>query len=150
MTHEVGWRIDIWTFRTLLGVMLALSGGACPGSVRAQGWIKTTAPHTNWSSIACSADGTKLVAAASGYLTSQGVPGPIFTSEDSGKTWTQTQAPLLGWMRVAAAADGKKIFASVFDERLEGQRLWSSTNGGSTWSAQGYLTNAYLLATSAN
>jgi photosystem II stability/assembly factor-like uncharacterized protein len=53
-------------------------------------------------------------------------------------------------MRVASSADGDKIFATISDSSLDGQRLWSSTNGGITWLPQGHVTNAYLLASSAS
>jgi len=133
----------------VLGIALALSSVALPSPVGAQSWVKTAAQHTNWISIGCSADGSNLVAAASGYLAGgDPVPGPIFISKDSGITWIQTQAPILDWIRVVSSVDGEKIFATYWSN--DRSRLWSSTNGGSTWSAQGYLTNAFLLASSSN
>jgi len=69
----------------------------------AQIWTQTSAPNTNWTSIASSADGTKLVAVAD--------LGGIWVSTDSGGTWTQTSAPQSGWFRVASSADGSGLAA---------------------------------------
>jgi hypothetical protein len=56
----------------------------------AQNWVTNGAPNNIWSSIASSADGTKLVAAAG----SSTVIGSIYTSTNSGLTWTKsTNAP---------------------------------------------------------
>src|SRR5690349_5902631 len=61
-------------------------------------WIQTTAPINNWTSVASSADGTKLVAVGGWTLyindgDTEYLGGPIHTSADSGATWTQTSAP---------------------------------------------------------
>ena len=115
----------------------------------AQGWVKTSAPSTNWISIASSADGSKLIAAASsGFFTST-VAGLIFQSPDFGATWRQTTAPLADWYRVVCSADGEKIFATAYAEP-GGKSFWISTNGGNTWAGSASLTNAYLLDASAD
>ena len=99
MTRELRCRINTRVLRTVLGIVLVLSRAALPSPAEAQSWVKTTAPHTNWSSIASSSDGSNLVAAASATPSAPFTlaPGPIFTSKDGGITWTQTQAPLLVW-----------------------------------------------------
>jgi hypothetical protein len=48
-------------------------------------WRQTTAPSNYWSSVACSTDGTKLVAASFYDL--------IYISPDAGVTWTPASAP---------------------------------------------------------
>jgi hypothetical protein len=67
--------------------------------------MATSAPDTNWISVASSADGTKLVAAVGG--------GQIYTSVDSGATWTAADAPSTNWQSVASSADGSKMVAVV-------------------------------------
>ena len=74
-------------------------------------WHATGSPVSFWNSIACSADGIKLV--AGGSL-------GVFTSLDSGTNWTwNTNVPsgLRTW--VASSTDGNKLVAAV--------------NGGGIW-----------------
>src|SRR5262245_55536831 len=65
--------------KTLMGELLFVVDAAF-----AQIWTQTSVPSTNWSSIASSADGTRLVAVGS---------GGVYISPDSGATWTPTSAP---------------------------------------------------------
>jgi hypothetical protein len=59
---------------------------------------------TNWTSIACSADGIRLVAVAGS--------GEIYTSLDSGTDWSPVNnAPKANWSGVASSADGTKLVA---------------------------------------
>jgi len=58
----------------------------------AQTWRLTSAPSNyDWQSVACSTNGSKLVAVASddGY----GDGGPVCASTNAGATWAQTSAP---------------------------------------------------------
>jgi hypothetical protein len=64
-------------------------------------------PNQNWSSVACSADGTKIVAAAAPY----GGTGPLYTSTNSGASWTSNSVPNQQWTFVASSADGNKLVA---------------------------------------
>ncbi|HLX72890.1 MAG TPA: hypothetical protein VKV04_24970 [Verrucomicrobiae bacterium] len=73
-----------------------------------------------WSSIACSADGTKLV--ISGYF------GGIYTSTNSGATWISNAAPVNHWHSLACSADGTRMAATTWEGN--GQ-VW--TNSGTTW-----------------
>src|ERR1039457_6520599 len=69
----------------------------------------TMAPTNDWTSVASSADGTKLIAA--GGLFSQG--GFIYTSTNSGLSWALTGAPTNQfWASVACSADGRKLVAA--------------------------------------
>jgi hypothetical protein len=70
-------------------------------------WTSTTMPNQNWSSVACSADGTKIVAAAAPY----GGTGPLYTSTNSGASWTSNSVPNQQWTFVASSADGNKLVA---------------------------------------
>src|SRR5438445_7213916 len=55
----------------------------------AQTWTPTSAPSRNWTWVASSADGSKLVAVA--------YTNGIYTSTDSGATWKETSAPAEPW-----------------------------------------------------
>jgi hypothetical protein len=81
--------------------------------------------NRDWSAVASSADGTKLVAADSG----DGAGGQLYTSTDSGVNWTaQANAPSTSWESVASSADGSKLVAVVY-----GGQIYTSTDGGVTW-----------------
>ena len=68
-------------------------------------WFATGSPISHWSSIACSADGIKLVAA--------GVGG-VHTSTASGATWTWiTNIAATPRASVASSADGGNLVAAV-------------------------------------
>src|SRR5258708_11879329 len=90
--------------------------GLFPGvySVLAQGWSATSAPTNSWSSIASSADGSKLVAVALG--------GGIYTSTNSGCTWILTSAASNSWTCVASSTDGTRLLAAG------GRPIYTSTN----------------------
>lgn len=108
-------RIPAWL------VFTGLSGVA---ATQAQTWIQTSAPITNWSAVASSADGTRLAAAASGM---EG--GFIFVSTNSGVDWTQTSAPNTNWGALASSADGQRLVATTWG----GESIWTTTNGALTW-----------------
>ena len=77
----------------------------------------------NWSSVASSSDGSKLVAAAD-Y---------IYTSTNYGMTWVQqTNAGSGWWNSVASSSDGSNLVAAA-------DYIYTSTNYGVTWVQQ---TNA--------
>jgi hypothetical protein len=90
-------------------------------------WTQTTAPSNNWGSIALSADGSQVAAAAANL----GGKGSIFTSPDAGVTWVQTSAPSNTWGSIASSADGSKLVAAV-DYPQKGL-IYTSTNSGATW-----------------
>jgi len=96
---------------------------------------QTMAPTNCWFSVASSADGTKLVAAA----TTETQGGPIYTSTNSGLTWALSGAPTnIGWQTVASSADGSKLLAgsaASFTPRLGYGGVYTSTNFGITWTS---------------
>ena len=111
--------------------------------VSAQTWTQTSAPLTNWTSVACSADGRRLVATANGGF---GNAGPIFISTDSGATWVQTSAPLYswtGWTALASSADGTKLAATIgYTSFPTGPGpIYISPDGGGTWLASSSPTS---------
>jgi len=77
-------------------------------------------------SVASSADGTKLAAAA--------FSGGIVTSTNSGVTWQMTSAPSNDWVSLACSADGVKLVAGNFSYLTgDTNRIYISTNSGAAW-----------------
>ena len=77
-----------------------------------------------WSSVAVSADGSRLLASVYG--------GSLYTSADRGTNWTAVSG-ISGarlWNSVASSRDGLKLAATEL-----GGSIWQSTDGGATWSA---------------
>jgi hypothetical protein len=103
-----------------------------------------------WSSVASSADGSKLVACDSGggFFTSGGL---IYTSWDSGATWTTSTAPVQNWRSIASSADGTRLVACSENgiTTIAGQ-IHTSSNSGATWIARGHHSFWRAVASSAN
>ena len=93
-------------------------------AAQAQTWTQTGAPSNAWAAIACSADGSNLVAAAGGQV----LNGQIYTSTNSGANWNLTAAPMLRWTSVAGSADGRKLIAAAYD-----RGIYTSTDAGTSW-----------------
>ncbi len=95
-----------------------------------QTWTKTSAPTNGWSSLVCSADGTKIVAAAAGEYQA----GSIYSSTNSGASWIKTTAPAKAWLSLASSADGIGLYAGPgYVAGTSYSPLYRSTNAGSTW-----------------
>ena len=110
-------------FRLVLAFALAaLAAALAPTS--GQNWVLTSAPSTNWSCVASSADGTKLVAAVNSGL--------IYISTNSGGAWMPTSAPTNAWTCAASSADGTKLIAAASDYHGDGY-VYTSSDSGSTW-----------------
>jgi len=101
-------------------------------------WISNTFPNLGWWSVASSADGNKLAAAAGGNFT----PGPIYTSINAGTTWVSNSAPVAPWTSIASSADGTKLVAV-------GAVNWvyTSSDSGTTWTSNTLpiATNQWLI-----
>src|SRR6185369_5604247 len=93
----------------------------------AQNWVATSAPVTNWTGVACSADGIKLVAVVAAGFGNDGPHGSIYTSADSGVTWNATSAPLNSWTSVASSTDGTRLIAGC-----HGNPIYTSADSGAT------------------
>ena len=124
-------------FRILLVASIAL---LTANFAFAQTWTQTSAPGTNWTAVASSADGTMLAAAVSG--------GGIYISTNSGATWTQTDAPKAYWSSVAASADGTKLAAIAGTHSLYTGPLYTSTNSGATWMSNNVPVTAWVSVAS--
>jgi hypothetical protein len=90
-------------------------------------------------SVASSADGSKLVAAAR-------LGGRIYTSTNSGVTWTPSSAPDFSWTAVASSADGSKLVATA----TSGGPICTSTNSGSTWTLTSAPRNYWISVASSS
>lgn len=89
-------------------------------------WNPTTAPALDWTGLACSADGMKIVAVS--------YNGQIYTSTNFGIAWVSNNVPALTWESVACSSDGTKMVAA--SETIAGGPtggIYSSTNSGATW-----------------
>jgi hypothetical protein len=97
-------------------------------------WQQGDAPtNWNWSAVACSTNGTFVVAVGNGR-TNFSEPGPIYVSTNSGINWLPTTAPTLNWFCVACSADGSKITAGAPGSGSSvPPGVYSSTNYGATW-----------------
>jgi hypothetical protein len=94
-------------------------------------------PNYFWTSVASSADGTKLAAVASIAGPND---GPIYTSTNSGTNWTLTTATLTNWNCIGSSADGTILVAGgaeLIGHMGVGSQaaasLHISTNSGLNW-----------------
>jgi hypothetical protein len=86
--------------------------------------------NRSWSSMASSADGSKLIACA----------GQIYTSTDSGVTWTPRDTDR-SYYAVASSADGTKLVACVYGGRIyTSGTAQASPASTTTVGTSGYLT----------
>jgi len=85
-------------------------------------WNTNNAPGAEWSSLAASADGSKLVAVQAGN------GGGIYSSTNSGMTWLPTSAPIHWWTSVASSTDGTKLIAAV-----NNGGIYTSADSGASW-----------------
>jgi uncharacterized protein (DUF736 family) len=117
-------------------------GPICTSMNSGATWTQTSAPSRNWLSVASSADGAKLVAAAQ-------VPfgGLIYISTNSGATWTQTSAPTNEWLAVASSTDGTKLVAVAWHDIGDGL-IYTSSDSGATWMKTTAATNYWVSVAS--
>lgn len=90
----------------------------------------------SWNSIAASADGNMLVAAANA--------GRIYTSTDAGASWTARGQDRM-WQSVASSADGTRLAAVEF-----GGQIYVSPDGGLSWTPGESDRRWAMIASSAN
>jgi hypothetical protein len=68
-------------------------------------WLVTSAPLSNWQSVACSAGGRNLAAAANG--------GALYVSADFGSSWDAASVPVTNWYAAAVSTDGAAMLAAA-------------------------------------
>jgi len=123
-------------------------------SAPAQAWTQTSAPTTNyWNTVACSADGSKIVATFNytpngqgGYANIEG----IYTSTNSGNSWIKSSSTSNGWSSIASSADGSKWVAIGEDLLDSGHLVYTSTNSAIAWTLTSTPSNLITVASSAN
>lgn len=106
----------------------ALAGLFIAGNLSfAQNWTQTSAPIPNliWPSLASSADGNHIVAAAN--TPTSPYNGPTYNSADSGATWTSNAFSSKRWESIASSADGIKLVATA------NGIVYTSANSGVAW-----------------
>jgi hypothetical protein len=84
-------------------------------------WITRNTISASWTSLACSVDGSFVVAGSSGSL---------YTSSNFGANWTQ-RSSVSGAVAVACSTDGSKIVAAVANGPI-----YTSSDSGVTWTVQ--------------
>jgi photosystem II stability/assembly factor-like uncharacterized protein len=95
-----------------------------------QSW-KVNPSTFNWSAIASSADGTRLVATI--------YSGNIYTSTNSGANWLLHNSnpinSLLAWSSVASSADGTRLVATVGSSPFGAGSgyIYTSSDSGASW-----------------
>jgi hypothetical protein len=95
-------------------------------SAPAQTWRQTSAPYGSWTSVASSADGSKLV--ATGLYIPGCVNGEIYTSKNFGSSWTSNNVSDSPLYYVGSSADGAKLVAATINGSI-----YLSTNSGTVW-----------------
>ncbi len=105
-----------------------------------------TGPSGNWSAVASSTDGSKLLAADYG--------GQLYTSADSGATWTARDVARQ-WTSVGSSADGSVLVALSFCRVIggscsPGDQLYVSTDSGATWTARDSVRTWNSVSSSAD
>jgi hypothetical protein len=123
--HGKGYTLGMRSTRLLLGVTILAMVVSKSGY--AQTWTVTGSPSNQWYAVACSADGTRVVAATGGQFD---VTGQVYISTDSGTNWTVTSAPLQRWTCVASSADGTKLIGAAYD-----RGIYTSADSGTTWTS---------------
>lgn len=98
------------------------------GGMGGLNWTGHDPSGPSWTSVASSADGSRLVAVA--------ISGEVYTSIDSGATWQRSSgtkaAPTEFWYSVASSADGSKLVA-VAGGGVDAGPIYTSGNSGATW-----------------
>jgi len=93
--------------------LLAAGGPVVRSTDGGTNWQNTLVPNGNWTAVACSADGSRIV--VSEY------PGRLASSVDGGANWKVDNAPNAAWNGVAMSADGSTAVAVVY-----GGGIWVS------------------------
>ena len=88
--------------------------------------------HEELKRIACSGDGTKVLASIA--VGSTGLGGGLYVSSDSGSTWTEVSGTTgFKWEDVSVSSDGMHMFASKYGATTNNQKPLLSNDGGVTW-----------------
>lgn len=120
--------VEVLTMSIDGSLMVAVAGGRVWTSTdQGQRWTccSSLPRHSGSRSVACSSDGSRLVAVDYAYQQM----GSIWTSQDRGVTWVErTSAGVRQWTAVASSGNGLRMTAAV-----SGGSLWTSDDSGATW-----------------
>jgi hypothetical protein len=90
-----------------------------------------------WRGLACSADGSTLLASAD----------LVFISHDSGVTWQQAPMPSGTWRGTAMSSDGKKMAVINYSGFWrDPAALWTSVDSGLSWKPMGSVHSLVLVS----
>ena len=138
--------------RGLMVILTAIWMFAMTQVVSGQTWMQTRAPTTNWQSVASSADGKILAAAAGRQISVGAYTGGVFISTNSGNDWFQANLPATNFYAgIALSADGSGLATTFINGGI-----YYSTNLGTTWSFNStyfpprYFGPAHTIASSAD
>jgi len=124
---------------------------ACSTNSGVSWWISSAPTNQLWWAVACSTDGSFMVAAALESYARCPAPGPIYVSHDSGVTWTPTTAPLATWGSLACSADGTRVTAGTIAAAISTTiGACYSIDSGTNWTVDTNLFGAESLASSSD
>lgn len=104
-------------------------------------------PSLPWTCVASSADGSRLVAAA----TSHHGGDSIYISTNLGTTWMATSAPNWMWSSLASSADGSKLVAAQGGYPGFDGTIYTSADFGANWTSNNApITYWFSVASSAD
>jgi hypothetical protein len=98
-------------------------------------WVSAATSLNNWTAVASSADGSRLVATS---------VGQIYTSRNHGGTWT-ARASNRSWTAVASSSDGSRLVAVA-----SGDGIYTSSDLGASWTLHDKDRSWTGVATSAD
>jgi len=108
-----------------------------------QTWVARGGPR-NWAALACSADGSRILAVDLGDAS-----GLAYISTDFGVTWTPRPQVIGRWVAAASSADGIKLaIASTTGSVGTVGVVMTSSDGGTTWSLRSPHADWTWLASS--
>lgn len=117
-----GWRIAQNAGQSVAGNFLGYSNAV---------WLPSGAPSAAWIAMACSADGTTIVAVVTN------APFGIEISTNSGETWSASGTINKAWRSLASSSDGRRLITGVGSASASGLIYFSTDSGGSWTSAAG-------------
>ena len=131
-----GWVIQCTNGQSILGSFLSYNGGL---------WNDSGLAHGNWTALASSADGSRIVATEAGT--------GISVSYNNGSSWASTNSTTSAWHAIASSADGSKLVAAVYSGGIYSSSgaAWAQDSGtsGGNWTALASSANGNALAATA-
>ena len=126
--------------------MFFANGGVYTSTNYGTTWSEVFAPiiygaGNYWSSIACSADGRKVIVDSTYKYSGSLGPGEIAISSDYGMTWVRVLPQNYYWGPVASSADGSKLVVAV-QGATQAYQFFTSTDSGATWQNQNGVPNS--------